>query len=64
MEIKVNGNDIEKALKIFKREVQKDGLLKELRERQYYEKPSVRSRRKQREALKKKMKKVRLRASR
>lgn len=64
MEIKVIGSDIEKALKIFKREIQKDGLLRELRQRQYYEKPSVKSRRKQREAVKKRLKKSRFKHDR
>lgn len=61
MEIKVNGNDVEKALKILKRQIQKDGLLRELKERRFYEKPSVKSRRKQREAHKRRMKNARMR---
>ncbi len=54
MEIKVDSNDIEKALKILKRKLQRDGLMSELKKRQYYEKPSVRLKTKQRESLKKK----------
>lgn len=38
------GESIEKALKKFKRKVEKTGLIKELRERQKYTKPSVRRR--------------------
>jgi ribosomal protein S21 len=34
LEIKVNGNDIERALKLLKRQLQKDGLLKELKQRE------------------------------
>ncbi|MBM4145730.1 MAG: 30S ribosomal protein S21 [Nitrospira sp.] len=64
MEIKVNGNDVEKALKILKRQIQKDGLLRELKERRFYEKPSVKSRRKQREAHKRRMKNARMRRQR
>ncbi|MFZ3138843.1 MAG: 30S ribosomal protein S21 [Thermodesulfovibrionales bacterium] len=64
MEIKVNGNDVEKALKILKRQLQKDGLLRELKERRFYEKPSVKSRRKQREAHKRRMKNARIRRQR
>ncbi len=56
MEIKVNGNDIEKALKLLKRQLQKDGLLKELKKRRYYEKPSVKLKSKQREAQKRRVK--------
>jgi small subunit ribosomal protein S21 len=62
LEIRVNDNDVEKALKILKREVQKTGLLGELKKRRYYEKPSVRLRRKQRDAQKKRMKSLRKRS--
>ncbi len=59
MEIKVNGNDVERALKILKRELQKEGLFKEIKQRSYYEKPSEKEKRKQREARKKKSKALR-----
>jgi len=39
--------------------MQKEGLLGELKKRQYYEKPSVKMRRKQREAQKRKLKSAR-----
>ena len=61
MEIKVNGNDVERALKILKRELQKEGLFKEIKQRSYYEKPSEKEKRKQREARKKKSKALRFR---
>jgi len=61
LEIRVNGNDIERALKILKRQIQKDGLLRELKERRFYEKPSIKLRRKQREAQKRRIKNARLR---
>ncbi len=59
MEIKVNGNDVERALKLLKRQLQKDGLLKELKKRRYYEKPSVKMKTKQREAQKRRIKTAR-----
>lgn len=59
LEIKVNDNDVERALKALKREVQKDGLLGEIKKRRYYEKPSVKLRRKQREAEKRRLKSLR-----
>ena len=59
MEIRVNGNDLEKALKLLKRQLQKDGLLKELKKRRFYEKPSVRLKTKQREAQKRKIRNAR-----
>ncbi|NDW17393.1 30S ribosomal protein S21 [Dysgonomonas sp. 216] len=38
------GENIEKALKKFKRKYEKTGVVKELRRRQAFEKPSVRNR--------------------
>ncbi|MBO5710184.1 MAG: 30S ribosomal protein S21 [Rikenellaceae bacterium] len=38
------GENIEKALKKFKRKYEKTGVLKELRRRQYFTKPSVENR--------------------
>ena len=61
MEIRVNDKDLEKALKFLKREIQKDGLLGELKKRRFYEKPSVKMRRKQREARKRRLKSLRSR---
>ncbi len=59
MEIRVNGSDIERALKSLKRELQKEGLFKEIKQRSYYEKPSEKEKRKQREARKKRRKALR-----
>jgi small subunit ribosomal protein S21 len=59
LEIKVYGNDIEKALRSLKRELQKENLFKEIKQRSYYEKPSEKEKRKQREARKKKRKALR-----
>lgn len=59
MEIKVYGNDVEKALKVLKRELQKEGLFKEIKKRGSYEKPSEKEKRKQREARKKRGKALR-----
>lgn len=64
MEIKVEGNDIEKALKALKRQIQKEGLLKELKKRTFYEKPSEKEKRKQREAMKKRLKSLRYKSAR
>ncbi len=56
MEVKVIDNQIEQALKVLKREMLKGGLFKEMKKRAYYEKPSVKRKRKQAEARKKRMK--------
>ena len=56
MEIRVRGNNIEKAIKDLKNKLSKEGLFKELKSRRYYEKPSVKEKRKRIEAQKKKIK--------
>jgi len=43
--VEVRNNNIEGALKKFKRKVKDSGLMIELRDRQYYEKPSEKRRR-------------------
>ena len=55
MEVKVHDGQVEKALKILKRQMAKEGLLKELKKRKFYEKPSVKKKRKQQEARKKRV---------
>ena len=45
------GENIEKALKKFKRKFQKTGVVKELRNRQAFEKPSVTNRKKMMRAI-------------
>ena len=40
MRVEVRGGNLEKALRILKKKLQKDGRLKELRDRQYFSKPS------------------------
>lgn len=59
MEIRVEGNDIEKALKVLKRKIQKDGLMADLKKRRFYEKPSVKLKTKQRQAQKRRGKTMR-----
>lgn len=51
LEVEVRDN-IEKAMKLLKQRMTKEGLLQELKRRRYYEKPSVRRKRKMREARK------------
>lgn len=55
MEVVVSHN-IEKAMKILKRKLIKEGLFKELKSRRYYEKPSEKRKRKEKEARKKQRK--------
>jgi len=59
LDIKVYANDIEKALKSLKRQLQKEGLFREIKQRSFFEKPSEKEKRKRREAKKKRMKALR-----
>jgi small subunit ribosomal protein S21 len=53
-------NQIEPALRALKKQVLKDGLLQEMKRRVAYEKPSVKRKRKQAAARKKRRKAMRL----
>ena len=46
LEVKVRKNNVEHALRILKRKIKDSGLMLELRQREYYEKPSVKNREK------------------
>jgi small subunit ribosomal protein S21 len=50
LEVRVQDNQIENAIKALKRQMAKDGILKELKKRRAYEKPSVKRKRKRQEA--------------
>ena len=51
IEVQVRGNNVEKAMRVLKKKLMKDGLMKELRQRQYYEKPSLKKQRKLKENI-------------
>lgn len=53
------GEPFERALRRFRRQVERAGVLKEVRRRQHYEKPSVRKKKKAIAARKRAMKKLR-----
>ncbi len=58
MEVRVQARDIEKAIRLLKKKLQVDGVLGELKKRRFYEKPSVKKKRKQLEAQKRRKKLV------
>ena len=58
--VKVRENEsFDNALKRFKKQCEKAGILSEVRKREYYEKPSVKRKRKALAARKRMMKKMR-----
>ena len=52
LEVKVRNNNVEKAIRQLKKKVMKEGILKEIKMRQYYEKPTLKRQRKAKEGLK------------
>ena len=50
--ITVRNNNVEQALRVLKKKCQKDGLLKDLRQRHYYEQPCDKRHRKKKEMIK------------
>jgi small subunit ribosomal protein S21 len=58
--ITVHHNDVESALRLLKRQLQRSGLLRGLRRRRQYEKPSDRRRRHKREGIRNARKRAQL----
>ena len=56
-EVKVVDDQLEKALKVLKRKLAQNGTFKEIKRRRFYEKPSVKKKRKRAEASKRRSKK-------
>jgi small subunit ribosomal protein S21 len=56
LEVRVYDGNIEKAIKVLKRQLQKEGLFREIKNRSFYEKPSEKEKRKRIEARKKRIK--------
>ena len=61
IEVEVRNNNVDKALRVLKKKLQKDGMFRELRLKQYYEKPSDKRMRKHKESLRRVAKANRLR---
>ena len=61
IEVLVRNNNVEKAIRVLKKKIQKDGMMRELRQRQYYEKPTLKRQRKLKESLRRVAKENRLR---
>ena len=49
--VEVRKGNLEQAMSVLKRKVQKEGIVKELKMRQYFEKPSEKKRRKKKENI-------------
>jgi small subunit ribosomal protein S21 len=58
MEVRVEGS-LERAIKVLKKKLAAEGVFKEMKVRAFYEKPSVRRKRKRQEAERKRRKALR-----
>ncbi len=63
LEVEVR-DSVDKALKILKQKMSKEGILQEIKRRRYYEKPSVKRKRKMREARKRRRREAKRRVIR
>lgn len=50
--VEVRNGNLEKAMRVLKKKVQKEGLLKEIKDRQYYTKPSEKRREAKKQGIK------------
>ena len=60
--IEVRNNNVEKALRVLKKKLTKDGMMRELKERQYYQKPSHVKREAKKQQIRRYKKEQKLRA--
>ena len=60
--IEARNNNVEKALRVLKKKLLKDGVMKELRDRQYYQKPSFKKREKKKESIRRHKKDQKIKA--
>jgi len=60
MKVIVYNNQIEKAIRDLKRKLSKEGFYSEIKERRFYDKPSVQKKKKQAKAAKRLRKKIRI----
>ena len=56
--VQVRGGNLEKAMRVLKKKVMKEGIVKELKRRQFYMKPSEIKREKKKEGIKNVKKKM------
>ena len=52
IEVQVRGGNLEKAMRVLKKKVMKEGIVKEIKRRQFYSKPSEIKREKKKEGIK------------
>jgi len=64
MQVQVRDNNVDQALRVLKKKLQREGVFREMKLRQHYEKPSEKRARQRAEALRRARKIARKRAQR
>ena len=64
MQVTVRENNVDQALKVLKKKMQREGVFREMKRRKYYEKPSEKRARERGEAIRRARKLARKRAQR
>ena len=64
LEVTVDQDHVDRAINRLKRKMSDEGILKELKKRRFYEKPSVKRKRKMREAERRRRKEMKRRVAR
>jgi small subunit ribosomal protein S21 len=64
MQVLVRENNVDQAMKVLKKKMQREGIFRELKAKRYYEKPSERRAREKGEAIRRARKLARKRAQR
>jgi small subunit ribosomal protein S21 len=64
LQILVRDNNIDQALRVLKKKMQREGVFREMKRRRFYEKPSERAAREQNEAIRRVRKLARKKAQR
>lgn len=64
MQVMVRDNNIEQALRVLKKKLQREGVFREMKRKRFYEKPSERTTRERAEAVRRLRKLARKRAQR
>ncbi|MCY4461148.1 MAG: 30S ribosomal protein S21 [Albidovulum sp.] len=64
MQVQVRDNNVDQALRVLKKKLQREGVFREMKLRQHYEKPSERKAREKAEAIRRARKLARKKAQR
>ena len=64
LQVLVRDNNVDQALRVLKKKLQREGMFRELKRKRYYEKPSVRRSRERDEAVRRRRKMIRKQAQR